>query len=77
MRKITELEKKYYKLLIAFQIKIGDKMMKKKIFNIFFTVILIALIAFWLIAAYAIFNWIENDDDWAPYTEKNLILHMI
>ena len=52
-------------------------MMKNKIFNIFFTVILIALIAFWLIAAYAIFNWIENDDDWAPYTEKNLILHMI
>ena len=45
-------------------------MMKKKIFNIFFTVILIALIAFWLIAAYAIFNWIENDDDWAHYTEK-------
>ena len=40
--------------------------MKKKIFNI----LLIALIAFWLIAAYAIFNWIENNDDWAPYTEK-------
>lgn len=58
--------------LIKF-IRLRDKMMKKKIFNI----LLIALIAFWLIAAYAIFNWIENDDDWAPYTEKNLILHMI
>lgn len=44
--------------------------MKKKILNIFFTIILIVLIVVWLFIAYAIFNWIENDDDWAPYTEK-------
>lgn len=44
--------------------------MKKKILNISFTIILIVLIFIWILTAYAVFNWIENDDDWAPYTEK-------
>lgn len=44
--------------------------MKKKICNIFFTIILIILIIVWLFIAYTVFNWIENSDDWAPYTEK-------
>lgn len=41
--------------------------MKKKLLNSFFTIILIVVLLF---TAYTVFNWIENDDDWAPYTEK-------
>lgn len=41
--------------------------MKKKILNIFFTIILIVVSC---LIAYIIYNLIENNDDWAPYTEK-------
>ena len=41
--------------------------MKKKILTIFFIIILIIVL---ILTAYAVFNCIENDDDWAPYTEK-------
>ena len=43
--------------------------MKRKLL-IFFIIILIILIIFLLLATYAIFNWIENNDDFAPYSEK-------